>query len=76
MNVTTDDIIPYAGRKDQPKRFKLLSIMRIGKRYRPYQFKNNKISPQRIAVHLNRLHDEGYIDRILENGLIWWERKK
>lgn len=57
------------------RRYQLLNIMRVGKPYRPYKFKDLMgIEPPTIAAYLNQLDDEGLVKRELKNGLIWWER--
>jgi len=53
----------------------LLRAMKIGKKYRPYQFNKINLRPSTIARYMNELDDEGLINRVLENGLIYWVRR-
>lgn len=88
-NVTTEDICPciplpkssgvgsnnIIAKRDRKQKF--LSIMKIGKPYRPNQFKDLPISEYMISKYLNELDDEGFVDRVVTSeGRITWTRTK
>lgn len=76
-DVKSEDICPCVPLPvKEPVRMKILNAMKVGRRYRPYQFKSQMIKDSTIAKHLNRLHDEGFVNRVLEGSFLYWVRIK
>ena len=72
MNVTSEQILYNAvdikthQRKKNLKQ--LLDMMRPGKSYRPYQFKDLPVKESTIWRYLNQLEDDGHIKRHIMDG--------
>ncbi len=71
MNVTSEQVLSIVDIKYRNKRKnkkKLLEMMRPGKSYRPYQFKDLPVCEATIWRYFNQLEDEGHIERHIIDG--------
>lgn len=72
MNVTSEQVLYNAvdiKTQQRKKNLKLLlEMMRPGKSYRPYQFKDLPVKESTIWSYLRQLEDEGHIKRHIMDG--------
>ncbi len=84
MNIGSKQIVQMQWQEEpRPKqrRYQVLDAMEVGKVYRPWEIgqidriKGLNLSEQSLNRHLNQLNDEGHVERILTDGLIYWGRE-